>query len=65
MLHIGPGPLTVSGLCRHKHKLDGITHDTEAVIGLERERSVAHAISLLVLLPNQDWLTIKRYKFSV
>ncbi|TSC94588.1 MAG: hypothetical protein Athens101410_754 [Parcubacteria group bacterium Athens1014_10] len=41
-----------------RHELDGITHDAEAVVGLERKRSVAHALTVLVLLPNRYRLAV-------
>ena len=41
-----------------RHELDGITHNAEAVVGLERERSVAHALAVFVLLPHRYRLAV-------
>ena len=41
-----------------RHELDGITHDAEAVVAFDRERSVTHALAVLVLLPNRYRLAV-------
>src|SRR3989338_9289396 len=40
------------------HELNDITHDAEAVVGLEREMGVAHAFAVFVLLPNRYRLAV-------
>ena len=41
-----------------RHETDGITHDAEAVVGLDRERSFAHALAVLILLPHRYRLAV-------
>lgn len=45
-----------SELCRHE--TDGITHNAETVVGLERKRGVAHALAILILLPHRYRLAV-------